>query len=187
MKERNIRDLINPIHYSILKLVIVLLSLTGSHLFARTATIENQAIITSPDGRLALSVDLDRGKPVYKVLYDEKVVLDQSPLGLITNMGDFSRDMKFISAERSQVDYAYSLKKTKKREIQYNANQLTYRLSNIDDHSINIISGSVTTILPFIMCWEKLARQPVVSYWRKPPVSISHKPPLPSFHLKPRQ
>lgn len=139
MKERNIRDLINPIHYSILKLVIVLLSLTGSHLFARTATIENQAIITSPDGRLALSVDLDRGKPVYKVLYDEKVVLDQSPLGLITNMGDFSRDMKFISAERSQVDYAYSLKKTKKREIQYNANQLTYRLSNIDDHSINII------------------------------------------------
>ena len=47
-------------------------------------------IVTGPDSRLKLDFQLQDGKPVYSVTYDGKTVLENSPLGFISNIGDFS-------------------------------------------------------------------------------------------------
>ena len=43
-----------------------------------------------PDARLKLDFQLQDGKPVYSVTYDGKTVLENSPLGFVSNIGDFS-------------------------------------------------------------------------------------------------
>ena len=39
---------------------------------------------------LKLDFQLQDGKPVYSVTYDGKTVLENSPLGFVSNIGDFS-------------------------------------------------------------------------------------------------
>ena len=47
--------------------------------------------VVGPDGKLAVYVDLaEGGKPTYRVDYDGKAFLGVSPLGLNTNVGDFT-------------------------------------------------------------------------------------------------
>lgn len=126
-------------HILVLKLVIALLFVQTCQLFANTSDEGSKIIVTSPDRRLEVSVYLDEGKAAYSVLYDKKVVLEQSPLGLVTSMGDFSKEMRFISVDRSEVNDMYSLYTTKQRDIQYKAHQAVYRLSNADNHPVDII------------------------------------------------
>ncbi len=52
---------------------------------------ENQII--SPDGKLVVTVYNENGSPVYNVSYNGKIFLEQSPLGLKTNVGDFSQGL----------------------------------------------------------------------------------------------
>lgn len=47
----------------------------------------------SPDGHIQVVVSDEGGKPSYQVLYDGTVFLEPSPLGLETNIGDFTQDM----------------------------------------------------------------------------------------------
>lgn len=41
-----------------------------------------------------------QGIPVYSVTYKDKTILEDSPLGFIANVGDFSRDMTFTGQKR---------------------------------------------------------------------------------------
>ena len=66
------------------------LALLASQAFAQ------QAVVTGPDARLKLDFQLQDGKPVYSVTYDGKTVLENSPLGFVSNIGDFSRQMSFV-------------------------------------------------------------------------------------------
>jgi len=47
----------------------------------------------SPDGHLKLNVSVENGSPVYSVSYQGEEILENSPLGLITNEGDFHSNM----------------------------------------------------------------------------------------------
>ncbi len=49
--------------------------------------------VSSPDGMLKLDIFLEEGHPYYSVIYDGKTILEKSPLGIITNEGDFSKDL----------------------------------------------------------------------------------------------
>ena len=46
--------------------------------------------VSSPDGLLQLEVITENGTPLYSVTYQKKTIIEKSPLGLITNEGDFS-------------------------------------------------------------------------------------------------
>ena len=70
------------------KFFIVMAMLLGSSV----ASAENKQI-TSPDGKLVVTVaDMD-GRPSYSVSYDNVLFLKPSPLGMIANIGDFSSGM----------------------------------------------------------------------------------------------
>ena len=48
-----------------------------------------QTEVIGPDSHLKVNVALKQGKPVYSVTYKEKIMLEDSPLGVVTDIGDF--------------------------------------------------------------------------------------------------
>ena len=93
-------------------------------LFVISISSAQVAQISSPNNKLKLKVFLEQSKPFYSVTYDDKTILEQSPLGLITNEGNFSENLHFIHALTGHIDKAYSHDKIKKSQIKYQANIL---------------------------------------------------------------
>jgi hypothetical protein len=61
---------------------------------------QNAATVSGPDGHLKLNVSVKNGLPVYSVMYKGKVMLEDSPLGLVTNEGDFSSSMENLLPDK---------------------------------------------------------------------------------------
>jgi len=97
------------------------------------------ASISGPDNHLQLKVNLKEGSPYYSVEYKGKVFLEDSPLGLITNIGDFSKEMSFVGSKENPVEYTYTQNRIKKSEIHYKASELVYTLINKDGKEIDIV------------------------------------------------
>ena len=96
--------------------------------------------VSSPDGRLEVSVMLGRGgAPAYTVSYDSNVILENSPLGLVTTGGDLTRGLEFVSADTESVSKNYTQPKVKKSQISYNANKLTYVVKDAKGQEMSII------------------------------------------------
>ena len=75
-----------------------LLAITTMSAFAQQAT------VTGPDSFLKVNVSVKQGIPVYSVTYKDKTILEDSPLGFIANVGDFSRDMTFTGQKENKID-----------------------------------------------------------------------------------
>ncbi|WP_026705972.1 glycoside hydrolase family 97 protein [Flavobacterium soli] len=103
-----------------------------SNIFAQVAE------ISSPDGKLKLNIFSEDGKASYSVTFQGKSMLEKSPLGLITNESDFSKNLKFIESKKDFVSKKYSNEKIKKSEVEYKANTLTVDFTNSDEFNIAI-------------------------------------------------
>lgn len=81
-----------------------------------------QKQITSPDGRLVVKVDDKGGKPSYEILYNERPFLLSSPLGLDTNIGDFTQKMELTHTSTiTFLEEEYQLQTIKQRKVHYHA------------------------------------------------------------------
>ena len=89
-----------------------------------------QASVVSPDQQLKVSVSVNDGKLVYTVTFKGKLMLEESPLGLKTNEGDFTTGMKYIGQEESKIDKRYTQSRIKQSEVHYVANQLICTFEN---------------------------------------------------------
>lgn len=96
------------------------------------------AEISSPDGKLKLNVFSENGKALYNVTFQGKTMLDKSPLGLVTNESDFSKNLKFIDSKKNKVSKNYTNEKIKKSQVSYTANTLTVNFTNADNFNIRI-------------------------------------------------
>jgi len=88
------------------------------------------ATVSGPDGKLKVNFDLKDGKPVYAVFYDNKPVLDESPLGFVADIGDFSQNLTLAGKGTAVFQYDYDLRVSKTSKVQVNANQLVLQLKN---------------------------------------------------------
>jgi hypothetical protein len=80
--------------------------------------------VVSPDGKLVVIVAVESGKPVYSVLYNGKTFLEKSPLGLKTNIGDFSSGMEIQPDQvTNKIDEQYELPNIKKSKVHYQSNE----------------------------------------------------------------
>lgn len=113
------------------------LSLTFSILIMNTVFAQ-VAEISSPDGKLKLNVFSENGKALYNVTFQGKTMLDKSPLGLVTNESDFSKNLKFIDSKKNKVSKNYTNEKIKKSQVSYTANTLTVNFTNADNFNIRI-------------------------------------------------
>lgn len=82
-------------------------------------------VVSSPDGRLVVTISCNDGKASYGVKYDGMEVLKTSSLGLKTNVGDFTKGLKMLADEqRETLRYAYLLSRSKYSSVSVVANQL---------------------------------------------------------------
>ena len=104
------------------KFFIVMAMLLGSSV----ASAENKQM-TSPDGKLVVTVaDMD-GRPSYSVSYDNVLFLKLSPLGMIANIGDFSSGMSLEkNVSTNKIDETYELASIKKSKVHYVANEAVF-------------------------------------------------------------
>ena len=105
-----------------MKSFIVMAMLLGSSV----ASAENKQI-TSPDGKLVVTVaDMD-GRPSYSVSYDNVLFLKPSPLGMIANIGDFSSGMSLEkNVSTNKIDETYELASIKQSKVHYVANEAVF-------------------------------------------------------------
>lgn len=87
-------------------------------------------VVTGPDGNLKVQLFVRSGKPFYTVSYKGKVFLEPSPLGMQTNIGNFSDGMRIIDSKAGKVDEEYILNRGKASQIHYVANELLVTLEN---------------------------------------------------------
>ena len=107
-------------------------------LFILNAAFAQKTQILSPDGNLKVEVNLMNGTPFYSIKYKDKGMLNNSPLGIITNEGDFSSGMKWGGDRKSNIDKSYSQEKIKQSQIHYQANVLTIALTNANQDTLYI-------------------------------------------------
>ncbi|MCS2561239.1 glycoside hydrolase family 97 protein [Bacteroides ovatus] len=107
---------------NMVKFFIVMAMLLGSSV----ASAENKQI-TSPDGKLVVTVaDMD-GRPSYSVSYDNVLFLKPSPLGIIANIGDFSSGMSLEkNVSTNKIDETYELASIKQSKVRYVANEAVF-------------------------------------------------------------
>ena len=108
----------------------------GLLLSGSTATAQT---IVSPNGKVSVSLELsEQGQPCYRVSYDGQEVVQQSALGLKTNIGDFTQGLGQKEVVRNQVSDTYELRNIKQSCVDYEANELvaTYVLKGQPEKNV---------------------------------------------------
>ena len=86
----------------------------------------DEATVSSPDGRLKVTLTCEDGQAMYSVSYDGEQVLAPSALGLKTNVGDFTKGLRMMgNANVEPVEYDYHLSRSKTSRVYRKANVLT--------------------------------------------------------------
>ena len=105
----------------------LLLLLLACATLAASATEHN---VSSPDGRLVVTVDDAQGLLTYRVSYQGQTMLKSSALGLKTDIADFTRGMSFKEVKESQIDKSYTMTRTKASSAHYVARQADFTYVN---------------------------------------------------------
>src|SRR5574344_1939463 len=116
-----------------MKKLIITTMLTATCIFATNA---KELKVTSPDGRLVVTLNDNGGIPVYSATYDGNEAIKPSRLGLITNVGDFSSGLTFKKSSECKVNDSYSIRNIKARNVEYRANELNATYADNKDREI---------------------------------------------------
>lgn len=93
----------------------------------------------SPDNRTIVNFKLNGGIACYSVSYDSKIMLDESPLGLVTNTGDFTKGLVYEGCKTNTVKDSYSLNRSKVSKVDYVANEQRVDLKNSKNTPFSIV------------------------------------------------
>ncbi len=77
----------------------------------------------SPDGKLTVVVDDQSGAATYRVMMGETEFIERSPLGLKTNIGDFTQGLTLAGCEVKTVKESYDLRNIKQSHVDYEATE----------------------------------------------------------------
>ncbi len=95
--------------------------------------------ITSPDGNLVVTVNDEGGKPGYQVDYKGTAMLLRSPLGLVLNFEDLTKDLVIKDRSTQTVTDDYSLKTIKQSNVHYEATEAVCQVEKNGRHAMDII------------------------------------------------
>lgn len=115
----------------------ILLSLFAL-LFFTSLNAEN-ITISSPDQQLQVNLFLKNGTINYNVSYKGKTILEDSPLGLLTNVSDFTKDLSFTGKQETNINKEYIQKKIKKSHITCQATQVVSTYETPKKEKISVI------------------------------------------------
>ena len=86
---------------------------------------QKPVVVQSPSGALAVTLENPSGELVYDVSYNGETVIGKSSLGLVTSIGDLTRDLTLTGVEEGRVEKQYGLRTAKTSRVNYVANELT--------------------------------------------------------------
>ena len=87
--------------------------------------------VSSPDGKLVVTLNADGGKLTYEASYDGKVLVTKSALGLKTDMGDYTQGLKLLNAAEGKKQEQYTMRNSKASVVDVNMNtiKMTFSIS----------------------------------------------------------
>ncbi|MEZ0485498.1 glycoside hydrolase family 97 protein [Fibrella aquatica] len=124
------------------------------------------SVISSPDGKLVVTVSLEGGKPAYSVSLNGKSFLSKSPLGLKTNVGDFSEGLVVSKAATiTKIDKSYELPNIKTSKVHYVANEgvISYSKDNLSAIDITFRVSNIDVAFKYKVYPQKASRSCVIS------------------------
>jgi len=99
-----------------------------------------QSVVKSPDGKLKVAVSVSNGMPLYSITYNDKIFLENSPLGLKTNVGDFTTGLSLKSEpDQNKIDETYQLLNIKQSKVHYEANEAVFSFTKENRSAIDVI------------------------------------------------
>ena len=78
---------------------------------------------TSPDGQLQVTINDEGGTPTYSVKYAATDFIAPSPLGLHTNIGDYTKNLSITAFDTKKVEDHYDLRNIKQSHVDYEATE----------------------------------------------------------------
>ena len=117
------------------KLVSTLTAILGISTLAA-----QDVIVKGPDEKLQLAVFVqNEAMPCYSVSYNGKTMLEKSPLGMNTNIGDFTKNLKLTGHSVDKIDTVYQQTRIKVSNVHYRANELTCHLENEQGQKLGVV------------------------------------------------
>lgn len=95
--------------------------------------------LVSPDGKMTVVLNDNEGKPTYQITRNGIVFLEESPLGLKTNIGDFTQGLTMKEGKVVTVKEEYDLKTIKQSHVNYEATEGIYPCEKDGRHVLDII------------------------------------------------
>ena len=80
--------------------------------------------VSSPDGKVKVNISVNAGVPNYRISYAGNEFLGNAPLGLVSSIGDFSKNLRAISQKTSVKKESYTLDRSKVSVVNYQGNEL---------------------------------------------------------------
>jgi len=112
--------------------------LSGLSLFTVLLAQAQAVSVTGPDGLLRVTADTKDGRPVYSVTYRDKTILEDSPLGFVANIGDFSQQMTLRAHTEGEVKDSYTLDRSKTSAVDYHAHTLSCTYATADGREMTV-------------------------------------------------
>src|SRR6478609_767222 len=117
-------------------LVIIFIQLAG-HSFAQGLK-ESEYKVASPDKKIIVSCNPQ--KATYRISYQNELLLTNSKLGIVREDGNFSKNLKVLSASAPMlVKDSYTILTAKKKNITYTATELVIKTESESGKKMNII------------------------------------------------
>lgn len=96
--------------------------------------------VQGPDGALKVKLtQTQAGAPSYSVTYQDRTILEPSPLGLETNIGNFATGLKALNSLTRNIDETYTLPHAKVSRVHYQANELVNNYLTTEGDTLQII------------------------------------------------
>ena len=93
----------------------------------------------SPDGKMAVTVNDDGGRPMYQVTLDGTTYIERSPLGVKMNFGDLSQGLTLKDCKTTTVKDEYSLKTIKQSHVSYEATEVVCQFTKDGKPALDVI------------------------------------------------
>ena len=114
-------------------------SITISCMMAALCAAASNTVV-SPDSRLAVTFTIDAtGAPAYEISYDNKTILESSPLGLVTDIADYTKGLSLDKLVESPIEQSYTMTRTKSSSNNYKANEGRFMLIGEGGRRIDIV------------------------------------------------
>ena len=95
--------------------------------------------VASPDGHVVVTLNDGANVLVYNVALNGKTFVENSKLGFVTNLKDYSKDLSLAEGEKTrEINENYSLRNIKKSHVEYKANELTCVVMQGNEKAFNL-------------------------------------------------